>query len=103
MQVRLTLRRIETLLKHSKHANAGGRNRLHRADYTNGRGSPDSKADSWSGKRKRYRSSKTSTAAAWTKHAREYHPKSSKASIERLMKLILEQGETIQQQLTKLR
>jgi Ras association domain-containing protein 9/10 len=31
------------------------------------------------------------------------HPKSSKSSIERLMSLILEQGETIQHQLTKLR
>lgn len=95
----MTLRRTETLLKHSKH---GNRNRPNRGDDSNDRDSPVSRADSWSAKRKRHRSSK-STTNAWSKHAREYHPKSSKASIERLMELILEQGETIQQQLSKLR
>jgi Ras association domain-containing protein 9/10 len=36
-------------------------------------------------------------------HGQTIHPKSSKNNIERLMKLILEQGEVIQQQLAKLR
>lgn len=88
-QVRLTLRRIDT-----NH----GRSRSHHTDYDSGRESPISRTDSAIVRRKRHRSTKT-----WSKPAKTIHPKSSKASIEQLMKLILEQGETIQHQLTKLR
>lgn len=68
-----------------------------------GRESPggSSRPDSAILRRKRHRSVKSSTA--WQTHAQTYHPKTQKPTIEKLMKLILEQGETIQQQLTKLR
>lgn len=52
-------------------------------------------------RRRRHRSSKH--AMAWLQHTQTVHPRTQKPSIEKLMKLILEQGETIQQQLTKLR
>lgn len=52
-------------------------------------------------RRKRHRSSKQTTA--WLTHAQTVHPKTQKPTIEKLMKLILEQGETIQHQLSKLR
>lgn len=71
------------------------------ADNDSGRESPTDGASSAIVRRKRHRTSKTSPA--WVTHAQTIHPKSSKTTIEKLMKLILEQGETIQQQLTKLR
>lgn len=70
-------------------------------DYDSGRESPVDRADSAIVRRKRHRSSRTTPA--WVTHAQTIHPKSSKTTIEKLMKLILEQGETIQQQLSKLR
>lgn len=79
-------------LQHSAH---------HNHDCDSGRESPDDRADSAIVRRKRHRSSKSTTA--WVTHAQTIHPKSSKTSIEKLMTLILEQGETIQQQLSKLR
>ncbi|XP_055309609.1 putative uncharacterized protein DDB_G0292292 isoform X2 [Sitodiplosis mosellana] len=87
-EVRLTLRRLDS---HNI------RSRSHHVDYDSGRESPISRADSAIVRRRRHRTAKTS------KNAKTVHPKSSKASIEKLMKLILEQGETIQHQLSKLR
>lgn len=55
-------------------------------------------------RRKRHRSSKST--AAWMNHGQTIHPTKGtqqKPAIEKLMKLILEQGETIQQQLAQLR
>lgn len=52
-------------------------------------------------RRRRHRASKST--AAWLTQAQTVHPKSSKSTIEKLMSLILEQGETIQHQLSKLR
>lgn len=94
--MRLTLRRLDALAQHSRYS----RSRSHHIDYDSGRESPISTANSAIVRRKRHRST-----SAWSKHAKTVHPKSaaSKKSIEKLMKLILEQGETIQQQLTKLR
>lgn len=89
IQVRLTLRRID-----SRYV----RSRSHHVDYDSGRESPVSRADSAIVRRRRHRSAKI-----WSNNIKTIHPKSSKASIEQLMKLILEQGETIQQQLSKLR
>lgn len=67
-----------------------------------GRESPTARPDSAILRRKRHRTSKTTTA--WVTQANTIHPtKSQKPTIEKLMKLILEQGETIQQQLSKLR
>lgn len=85
----MTLRRTDT---HNM------RSRSQHNDYDSGRESPISRTDSAIVRRRRHRSTKT-----WSKSAKTIHPKSSKASIEQLMKLILEQGETIQQQLSKLR
>lgn len=52
-------------------------------------------------RRKRHRNAKNTST--WITHAHTIHPKSSKTTIEKLMKLILEQGETIQHQLSKLK
>lgn len=52
-------------------------------------------------RRRKHRASKSTTA--WLTEAQTIHPKSHRHTIEKLMKLILEQGETIQQQLAKLR
>lgn len=56
-------------------------------------------------RRKRHRGCKTKSS--WINHSRTIHPRKStkchKPAIENLMKLIIEQGETIQQQLTQLR
>lgn len=92
----MTLRRIDTLAHHSRH-----RSRSHHVDYDSANESAVSRADSAILRRKRHRSAKSSYA--WSKNVDTIHPKSSKATIEKLMKLILEQGETIQQQLTKLK
>ncbi|XP_055598998.1 uncharacterized protein LOC129748410 [Uranotaenia lowii] len=70
-------------------------------DKDSGRGSPTGSINSAIVRRKRHRAHKTSFA--WMTHGTTIHPKSSKNSIERLMKLILEQGDIIQQQLSKLR
>lgn len=105
--MRLCLRRVD----HSKLSNGNHHHHHHQqiaavaaaacADYDSGRESPTDGASSAIVRRKRHRTSKSS--AAWVTHAQTIHPKSSKQTIEKLMKLILEQGETIQQQLTKLR
>ncbi|XP_058836318.1 uncharacterized protein LOC131692925 [Topomyia yanbarensis] len=70
-------------------------------DKDSGRGSPTGSINSAIVRRKRHRAQKSSFA--WMTHGATIHPKSSKNSIERLMKLILEQGDIIQQQLSKLR
>ncbi|XP_062564673.1 ras association domain-containing protein 10 [Armigeres subalbatus] len=70
-------------------------------DKDSGRGSPTGSINSAIVRRKRHRASKSSFA--WMTHGTTIHPKSNKNSIERLMKLILEQGDIIQQQLSKLR
>ncbi|XP_055530655.1 ras association domain-containing protein 10 [Wyeomyia smithii] len=70
-------------------------------DKDSGRGSPTGSINSAIVRRKRHRAHKSSFA--WMTHGTTIHPKSSKNSIERLMTLILEQGDIIQQQLTKLR
>lgn len=92
--MRLTLRRLDTLA--SKYARS--RSHHHHVDDDSGQESPISTANSAIVRRKRHRST-----SAWSKHTKTIHPKSSKKSIEKLMKLILEQGETIQHQLTKIR
>lgn len=66
--------------------------------YDSGRESPTGSAIV---RRRRHRASKST--AAWLTQAQTVHPKSSKSTIEKLMSLILEQGETIQHQLSKLR
>lgn len=70
-------------------------------DRDSGRGSPTGSLNSAIVRRRRHRVSKTSFA--WLTHGQTIHPKSQKPNIERLMKLILEQGEVIQHQLAKLR
>ncbi|XP_053688890.1 ras association domain-containing protein 9 [Sabethes cyaneus] len=70
-------------------------------DKDSGRGSPTGSINSAIVRRKRHRAHKSSFA--WMTHGTTIHPKSSKNSIERLMTLILEQGDIIQQQLSKLR
>ncbi|XP_052860615.1 ras association domain-containing protein 10 [Anopheles cruzii] len=70
-------------------------------DRDSGRGSPTGSINSAIVRRKRHRAQKSTFA--WMTHGQTIHPKSSKTSIERLMKLILEQGDIIQQQLSKLR
>lgn len=67
--------------------------------YDSGRESPTT--GSAIVRRRRHRASKST--AAWLTQAQTVHPKSSKSTIEKLMSLILEQGETIQHQLSKLR
>lgn len=70
--------------------------------YDSGRESPTTTAQgSAIVRRRRHRASKAT--AAWLTQAQTVHPKSSKSTIEKLMSLILEQGETIQHQLSKLR
>ncbi|XP_031637301.1 probable WRKY transcription factor protein 1 [Contarinia nasturtii] len=86
-KVQFSLRRIDYV-----------RSRSHHGEYDSGRESPVPRAGSAIVRRRRHRSAKT-----WSKNVKTIHPKSSRASIEQLMKLILEQGETIQQQLSKLR
>lgn len=98
-KVRLSLRRMETSHHHTDLNH--NRNQQMNHDHDSGRESPDDRADSAIARRKRHRSSRTTPA--WVTHAQTIHPKSSKTTIEKLMKLILEQGETIQQQLSKLR
>lgn len=70
-------------------------------DRDSGRESPTGSINSAIVRRRRHRASKSTMA--WMTHGQTIHPKSQKSSIERLMKLILEQGEVIQQQLSKLR
>uniref|UniRef100_A0A182PEJ7 Ras-associating domain-containing protein n=1 Tax=Anopheles epiroticus TaxID=199890 RepID=A0A182PEJ7_9DIPT len=70
-------------------------------DRDSGRGSPTGSINSAIVRRKRHRAQKSTFA--WMTHGQTIHPKSSKTSIERLMKLIIEQGDIIQQQLSKLR
>jgi hypothetical protein len=79
---------------------------LHR--YQKPLGDPDSRQSSPTGslnsaiiRRRRHRASRSSFA--WITHGQTVHPKSQKNNIERLIKLILDQGEVIQQQLAKLR
>ncbi|XP_037040987.1 uncharacterized protein LOC119077783 isoform X2 [Bradysia coprophila] len=93
-EVKLSLRRIES--PQGTYHQPGGVN------DDSGRESPTARPDSAILRRKRHRTSKTTTA--WITQANTVHPtKSQKPTIEKLMKLILEQGETIQQQLSKLR
>lgn len=100
LQVKLSLRKIE-MHKGISHFDDDNNNHTLNNDDS-GRESPSaSRPDSAIVRRKRHRSSKTTSA--WLTHAQTTHPKTHKSSIEKLMKLILEQGETIQQQLTKLR
>lgn len=78
----------------------------HRSDFQqqsqdSGRGSPTRSISSAIVRRRRHRASKSTFA--WLTQGQTIHPKSQKNGIERLMKLILEQGEVIQQQLAKLR
>ena len=70
-------------------------------DRDSGRGSPTGSINSAIVRRRRHRASRSTFA--WMTHGQTIHPKSSKNNIERLMKLILEQGEVIQLQLAKLR
>lgn len=101
MQVKFTLKRRSDS-HHSSHQSqtvttttaVGG-------DRDSGRGSPTGSINSAIVRRRRHRASRSTFA--WMTHGQTIHPKSSKNSIERLMKLILEQGEVIQQQLAKLR
>ncbi|GAB0093054.1 uncharacterized protein DMENIID0001_081060 [Sergentomyia squamirostris] len=87
-EVKLTLRRVERQRRRSPSAE----------NCDSGRGSPTGSAIV---RRRRHRAAKSS--AAWITHAQTPHPRTQRATIERLMKLILEQGETIQHQLTRLR
>lgn len=99
-QVKLSLRKIE-MHKGVSHFDDENNNQTFNNDDS-GRESPTAcRPDSAIARRKRHRSSKTTST--WLTHAQTAHPKSHKSSIEKLMKLILEQGETIQHQLTKLR
>lgn len=91
-QVKFTLRPFEGQFREMWH-NSG--------DRDSGRGSPTGSINSAIVRRKRHKASKSSFA--WMTHGQTIHPKSQKTNIERLMKLILEQGEIIQQQLSKLR
>lgn len=100
MQVRLCLRRLDQPMPNSA-SNNSNNNNDHGIDNDSGRESPSIGANSAIVRRKRHRTSKASPA--WVTHAQTIHPKSSKAYIEKLMKLILEQGETIQHQLARLR
>ncbi|XP_053670018.1 ras association domain-containing protein 10 [Anopheles nili] len=79
----------------------GGPTATGERDRDSGRGSPTGSISSAIVRRKRHRAQKSTFA--WMTHGQTIHPKSSKTSIERLMKLILEQGDIIQQQLSKLR
>jgi hypothetical protein len=90
LQVRFTLRHID----HHK---------VQKLAYEkdSGRGSPTGSINSAIVRRRRHKASKSTFA--WVTHGQTIHPKSNKASIERMMKLILEQGEVIQLQLAKLR
>ncbi|XP_055686725.1 ras association domain-containing protein 10 isoform X2 [Lutzomyia longipalpis] len=87
-EVKLTLRRVERHRRRSPSVE----------NCDSGRGSPTGSAIV---RRRRHRAAKSSPA--WTTHAQTPHPRTQRATIERLMKLILEQGETIQQQLSRLR
>ncbi|XP_053659212.1 ras association domain-containing protein 10 [Anopheles marshallii] len=82
-------------------AATGGTHGTVERDRDSGRGSPTGSINSAIVRRKRHRAQKSTFA--WMTHGQTIHPKSSKTSIERLMKLILEQGDIIQQQLSKLR
>ncbi|XP_050080332.1 ras association domain-containing protein 10 [Anopheles maculipalpis] len=82
-------------------ATGGGTHGTVERDRDSGRGSPTGSINSAIVRRKRHRAQKSTFA--WMTHGQTIHPKSSKTSIERLMKLILEQGDIIQQQLSKLR
>ncbi|XP_058116555.1 ras association domain-containing protein 10 [Anopheles ziemanni] len=109
-EVKFILRRVDG--SHGPSAGAGGAGATtttstaaHGAhgerDRDSGRGSPTGSINSAIVRRKRHRAQKSTFA--WMTHGQTIHPKSSKTSIERLMKLILEQGDIIQQQLSKLR
>lgn len=90
--MKFTLRRFEGQFREMWYNNG---------DRDSGRGSPTGSINSAIVRRKRHKASKNSFA--WVTHGQTLHPKSQKGNIERLMKLILEQGEVIQQQLAKLR
>ncbi|XP_059610667.1 ras association domain-containing protein 10 isoform X2 [Phlebotomus argentipes] len=87
-EVKLTLRRVERHQRRSPSVE----------NCDSGRGSPTGSAIV---RRRRHRAAKST--AAWITHAQTPHPRTQRATIERLMKLILEQGETIQHQLSRLR
>lgn len=95
--MRLSLRRIDA--PNQLNGNNMANNDV--IDGDSGRESPSECGNSAIVRRKRHRSAKTTSA--WVTHAQTIHPKSPKTTIEKLMKLILEQGETIQHQLSKLR
>ena len=93
------MRKIDNHQHHQQHQQRNGCNNPLECD--SGRGSPTGSINSAIVRRRRHRASKSTTA--WITQAQTIHPKSQKATIEKLMKLIIEQGETIQQQLSKLR
>ncbi|XP_055382484.1 histone-lysine N-methyltransferase, H3 lysine-79 specific [Condylostylus longicornis] len=94
-EVKLTLRQIDSSLTLDTSCYSNNN------DKDSGMGSPIGSSNSAIMRRRKHRASKST--AAWVTQANTMHPKSQKTQIEKLMKLILEQGETIQQQLAKLR
>lgn len=96
-QVKFTLKRRSD----SHHSSTHQSQAQTAGDRDSGRGSPTGSINSAIVRRRRHRASKSTFA--WMTHGQTIHPKSQKNSIERLMKLILEQGEVIQHQLAKLR
>lgn len=99
-QVKFTLKRRSDS-HHSMHQQAASQAQTTGGDMDSGRGSPAGSINSAIVRRRRHRASRSTFA--WMTHGQTIHPKSQKNSIERLMKLILEQGEVIQQQLARLR
>uniref|UniRef100_T1GQ57 Uncharacterized protein n=1 Tax=Megaselia scalaris TaxID=36166 RepID=T1GQ57_MEGSC len=89
-QVNLTLREVEAQMQ-----------QMNTIEKDSGMSSPVGSSSSAIIRRRKHRASKSTTA--WLTEAQTIHPKSHRHTIEKLMKLILEQGETIQQQLAKLR
>jgi Ras association domain-containing protein 9/10 len=101
-QVKFTLkRRSDSHNSSSSHHQSPTQAAQTAGDRDSGRGSPTGSINSAIVRRRRHRASRSTFA--WMTHGQTIHPKSQKNSIERLMKLILEQGEVIQQQLAKLR
>lgn len=99
-QVKFTLKRRSDSHHSSSHHQSQSQPHT-TGDRDSGRGSPTGSINSAIVRRRRHRASRSTFA--WMTHGQTIHPKSQKNSIERLMKLILEQGEVIQQQLAKLR
>lgn len=100
-QVKFTLKRRSDSHHSSHHQSQSQVQKITGGDRDSGRGSPTGSINSAIVRRRRHRASRSTFA--WMTHGQTIHPKSQKNSIERLMKLILEQGEVIQQQLAKLR